>query len=728
MNLQFRLYLLFILLFISFANGKNEYEDKSTSIIDLLSSKSQFSKLIRRLQRNRLVPYLNRNKGLTLFAPLNEAFPDDSIEPNLLYYIVNTTELDRSVLRTQLKSSDGQQIALKIHYKAETGRAYDKVNNAQIVQSNWRADSGVVQVIDNIIDLPPPALEILSSEKDFSIFHRLSVAWVGEYSSVTMLVPDSSAFLNVYTNTELAYLYSMYAAEDVKTLIHQHILVNQRVYAEDVIEPKTFHYKNGISISMKFDKDQKKLFINDVSTTKYDLLTFSGAIHTVSSLINPEIISFTPAKYLIGIGAAWFSEKLSRERKSISVDKTSKRAILAPTNWAYREIIDIDYHIIENFDLPAPNKYALYVTNIKSGNSVGEDTNALVRIATGSAGEMYVNVETRSIQSENIGNVSLYVLDKDIEPPQPLLSQLILVDEISFSVRYLASLGLGDYTKVTWFLVKNSAWTQLGLVHLVLQQNLELLESVMLDYAFEGIAFYGSSDEAWASGNYTTLSNKEFLIEGVYEDSNSRNKRDLLRINNEIYEVQTRDLLVKDGVVHLVDKVKLPFSVSQKDMIIAGGRKEFLELLDKFEMLDMLDSGYPVVVPSLTGSDVNTKDSSFAERHIIDPEKRNFVISGSRLSVDSSPWISIQDYGYSELGNVYFVQNAIPTKRQNRWRITFISISGLLLSVGICVLCYKIYFKFFRNRFMNQGEREPLLAPADSDTMAGRRNSSSLSV
>ncbi|WBW72223.1 fasciclin domain protein Fsc1 [Schizosaccharomyces osmophilus] len=689
---------------------------ESTSIVDLLSSSPNFFHLIRHLQQDHFIPYLNRNKGLTFFAPLNEAFRGDTVDPVWPYHVLNTTDFNRTVFPTELKAADGLPIALKVTHKGDSNNPYDLVNDVYIVKPNWQADSGIVQVVDQLLTLPPSSLDILSSESEYSIFYRLSSAWVGEYESTTLFVPTTSVFINTFTNTELSYMYSIYATEDVKTLFNQHSVIHERVYADDVVEPKNFTLRNGVVVTLQYDKPSKILYFNDTPSYNFDLVTRNGAIHVLPALLNPEVIVFTPAKYLIGLGATWFSEKVSQKREYIAADTSSYRGIFAPTNWAFRETSDIDYHIMENFYMPKVNKYYLSKTNSKSH----DEHSALIRVATDTTGALYVNFDSHSIDRETIGNVSLFLIEKDIEPPRPLLSQLILLDEISMSVRYLAALGLGEDPNSTWFLVENDAWMKLGLVRKALENNMEMMQNLFLEYVFQGKHYFGSSEDSWTSGNYTTISGKSIMIESEAENT------DIIYINGLPYDVQTRDMLVQEGVVHILSRLVVPFPISQRSMIIAGGRQEFLSLLEKQGLSDMLDQGLFIVVPPLSASDLKTKDFSFADRHIIDTGKKSFVIHDSLLSVDNGPWVHIEESGFSSCGHVYFVRSPIPTRRDASWKTFGVSLLGFFTAAVFSSSGYKTY-KIYQQK-MWASEREPLLMPASRASSILRPGSPAHSV
>src|ERR1043165_6943331 len=60
------------------------------TIPDVLYSDARFSKLVRALQRTRLLREINHYQSATLFAPINEAFDDDTLmtRERMLYHFL----------------------------------------------------------------------------------------------------------------------------------------------------------------------------------------------------------------------------------------------------------------------------------------------------------------------------------------------------------------------------------------------------------------------------------------------------------------------------------------------------------------------------------------------------------------------------------------------------------------------------------------------------------------
>ena len=149
----------------------------TTTVIDLISSDPAFSRLIKELQRNRLVVVLNNRKICTFFAPTNTAFdrwdhehPGKRIDKQtLLYHIlpdnVLTEDLrDAMLLETLLvregylgDNGEGQLVAVTKPSWRPGRKVQLLVGDAELLEKDWQADNGVVHVLDRLL-LPPEDL------------------------------------------------------------------------------------------------------------------------------------------------------------------------------------------------------------------------------------------------------------------------------------------------------------------------------------------------------------------------------------------------------------------------------------------------------------------------------------------------------------------------------------------------------------------------------------------
>ncbi|EEB05707.1 fasciclin domain-containing protein [Schizosaccharomyces japonicus yFS275] len=669
----------------------------STSIVDVLSADPKFSRLIRHLQRNRLIPFLNRHSNLTLFAPVNTGLDDQDEEPDWWYHLLDTTEFTRAVHPTMSLADDGRPIAVK-SWTARRGEQVF-VGGAELLDT-IEARNGVVRVINKPIPKPPSSSVHLADNYLLSTFHRLSTAWIDGYESFTLLVPDIFAFQRAFRPTEIAYLFSLYATKDVKKVVFQHTLFNKRVYSDDVKTPTRFKTREGADVELFHNEDDGFMYVNGVKTSKYDYVTTNGAIHILPVVLPIQGLEFTPTKYLIGMGSSDFALLLERQLPSVANDTESERAIFAPTNWAFNPTCNLPYHLVDHFDVPKKGEYALLRTRAKRP----DDSQHLLRVSN--KGQLVLNFHTRVIQSDKIGGTSIFILEKDVELPQSLLPELILMDDITTNIRYIASLGLSDVKGVTWFLVANDGWDQLGLIHDVLRQNMELMHDVVIEQAIKGIHHFGGSNLEWYSGTYETYNGSLIDIHDATSYKAGK-KVDALRINGELYNVRERDILVENSVVHVLERPRVPFIVSQRQMILASNNTIFLQLIEKHGLADMLDKGNPMVIPLLDEDDLSVRDTDFVQRHIIDLKKQLLVFSRGAISVDEGPWVSVVNYGRSPLGDVFVIRQPLPTRISSFWRAVRISVLTLIACGSACSGAYALFTR--RRMSPLDREREALL-------------------
>jgi uncharacterized surface protein with fasciclin (FAS1) repeats len=122
------------------------------TIPDILYNDTRFSNLVRALQRTRLLREVNHYQSATLFAPINEAFEDDTLmtRERMLYHFlsgeVKKEELhDGDLLTTRLKMKErlgpgtlGQRVKVEADEESET--LY--VGKGEIIEFDKKADNG----------------------------------------------------------------------------------------------------------------------------------------------------------------------------------------------------------------------------------------------------------------------------------------------------------------------------------------------------------------------------------------------------------------------------------------------------------------------------------------------------------------------------------------------------------------------------------------------------------
>ena len=142
---------------------------RTTTIIDLLSTNTEFGPLIKALQRTTLIPILNGSENITLIAPISDAienFEGDLTKELLLYHILNGSVLSsmvekemvvESLLKMDPKDDTSLGVGVKIEREGDRGRGQGLLKiggEARVVKSDWEANNGVIQVVDKLIRIP----------------------------------------------------------------------------------------------------------------------------------------------------------------------------------------------------------------------------------------------------------------------------------------------------------------------------------------------------------------------------------------------------------------------------------------------------------------------------------------------------------------------------------------------------------------------------------------------
>ena len=133
-------------------------QPRTTTIIDLLSSNSEFGPLLKALQRTELIPLINGSHNITLIAPIADAFKDydeDLTQDLLKYHILNRSILStmvedvivvESFLKMEPKDNTSHGVGVRIEREGDKGRGQGLLrigDIARVVKSDWTANNGI---------------------------------------------------------------------------------------------------------------------------------------------------------------------------------------------------------------------------------------------------------------------------------------------------------------------------------------------------------------------------------------------------------------------------------------------------------------------------------------------------------------------------------------------------------------------------------------------------------
>jgi uncharacterized surface protein with fasciclin (FAS1) repeats len=141
------------------ANSPNQ----ASTVVDIAASNPSFTTLVEALKAAELTETLSGKGPFTVFAPTNEAFaalpkgtlekllqPENqkTLQKILTYHVVSDNVLSKDLQSGDVATVEGGSVTVKVSNDKV------KVNNANVVSADIKANNGVIHVIDRVI-LPP---------------------------------------------------------------------------------------------------------------------------------------------------------------------------------------------------------------------------------------------------------------------------------------------------------------------------------------------------------------------------------------------------------------------------------------------------------------------------------------------------------------------------------------------------------------------------------------------
>ncbi|MCP9746776.1 fasciclin domain-containing protein [Lacihabitans sp. CS3-21] len=303
---SFKLHLFALLLTGFTFTSCEEDEPKTSNIVDVATSNSQFSTLTAALTKAELVSALQGTGPFTVFAPNNDAFTKAGITSlSGLTKEALTPILTSHVLAGKVKAADvksGSATTLN-----ETNNIYLSVNstgvyingNIKVISTDLDASNGVVHVIDNVIVPPSKNLvEIAIGNPNFSELVSLVTAadpsvaaalTAASQNGLTVFAPTNAAFTELYKTTPKASLLSP-ANKTLLTNVLLYHVVPGRVFSTD-LPNVSGEVATASTVKVKFDLSSGAKVVGKSSgasnITLANLLATNGVIHVIDKVLLP---------------------------------------------------------------------------------------------------------------------------------------------------------------------------------------------------------------------------------------------------------------------------------------------------------------------------------------------------------------------------------------------------------------------------------------------------------
>ncbi|KAG0235774.1 hypothetical protein BGW41_000669 [Actinomortierella wolfii] len=615
----------------------------SVKIVTLLTSDPAFERLIRALQKHRLIPFLNNSPSLTLFAPTNRAFQKWDAEGRevtreiLLYHILPETVLtdqfkDGQLLETVLvkagylgDNNEGQRVPVAKQSWRPGRHSSWTVGDAEILKKDWVADNGAVQVVDRLLVPPEDIVETLKKHTDLQLLYDiLDGAGLDEllkhHRPFTVFAPTKNA-LDKLNPVQIQYLRHPQGKDDLDITIQHH------VHAGVLYKENFAHGTTGVSTLegqdlMVLNVDDK-FMVDNAEIIRKDILASNGVIHAVSRPLLPSALIWTAAKYLIGSNATRFVTAMRDANLGQYIDDPNASFTIFATRddddtdsfWSLQNKQSentrdlLKYHIVRGRITPDDLKDGqLFATELSTtALNDGAQRSKLTIQQSRRQKSLYLNGIKIIGEPLQVGKSMIYFIAKPLELP-PKLVKLIKADEkMSVFASALKETGLdhrlSDARGVTVFAPDNAAWESLGVVtnYLMNASSVGKLEQVAMYTA--GLRVLYSSDIKQGRTTLMTSASETLFLEKTNNDEIYVGEGRLDQHAQVGGRVVQRDILVDSGVVHKVSSVALPPSleITLYNVLQGAGAYTFLRAFESANITSILkewDQDYTIFAPS----------------------------------------------------------------------------------------------------------------------------------
>ncbi len=514
----------------------------------------------------------------TLFAPTDEAFdalPADVIEEwennpaalsDLLFYHTVLSE----VLSEDLE--DGLTISMLNADETTITIEEDEyfINNAAIIEADLVAENGVVHVIDAVLGIEADVVtlwDLISDSPDHSILETAIIAVEGDedlsdedLGPLTLFAPTDAAFDELPEGALDALLAD---PEGPLTNVLSHHALDGLYLAEDFEDGVSYMTANEDEVTITIDGDD--IYVDDVLVTVADLEAVNGVLHVIDVLLLPPadnnsvfgIIEDSPVHETLE-GA------LNQTGLAGPLTNGGPFTVFAPTDAAF-ELLPADF---------ISNLTAFELATVLQGHVVsgvylaadlfdGQVLNTLAgsgfeRTITIDGADVYVGDALISVVDIEAENGVVHIIDAVLPPPPPVTVMDVIAESVGHNTLEAALISAGldatlsdESLSLTVFAPTDLAFEQLpeGLLEELLSNPAGDLTDVLNYHVVPALTLYANQLD---TGDLLSTLNGENLL--IAEDNG------FITVNQAF--ITLADLNAANGVVHVIDAVLLPTSIT----------------------------------------------------------------------------------------------------------------------------------------------------------------------
>lgn len=586
--------------------------DTSGNIVDVLSMYDNYFKtLVKLVVDNKLAETLGTGGTFTVFAPTDYAFKkvesrlakltQEQVVQVLLNHVVSgkveSGDLSNGqVVPTLLDGSD-----VKVSIKEQSGWWWSSwneiyINDAMVTYEDLQASNGVIHAIDEVLipeDLVSnTVVDVLGDYKMFSTLAGLLDTYnltdaVKSTDSLTLIAPSNDAFGDI--ENELKRLTGDEGAAKVQNILKYHVLGNT-VKSDALVDEQSYstlypndNVKASITETGHWFWKWVTVKLNDATIFKADIEGSNGVIHGVDKVLLPPSVEI-PSTIVDIAGADDNLSKLVELLGSAGLVDALKGngplTVFAPTNKAFAEISSVLdtltpdevknvllYHVVNAQAFAKDLSDGQNLETLSATNSVSVSISQCKWWDWSCSSSVKINDSNVIVTDIKASNGVIHLIDKvllppSLQPPNTIVDIAVADPQFSKLVELLGSAGLVDALKqpgpLTVFAPINKAFEDISKTLEGLTP--EQVKEVLLYHVVNAKAF--SKDLSDGQPLNTLLPDKTVVVNfeetggWLCEWFNFGCKTSVLINNSEVIKA---DVEASNGVIHVIDKVLIPF-------------------------------------------------------------------------------------------------------------------------------------------------------------------------
>jgi transforming growth factor-beta-induced protein len=558
------------------------------TVVDVaLADQANFSTLTTAVITAELLPVLTDPfASLTVFAPTNDAFNDALASLNLTaaqllaspdlasiltYHVLDAEVLSGTLTNGQLATPINNANTLKITVTS-TDEVF--VNQAQVTTPDVPADNGVVHVLDAVVLPVETVVDIaLADQANFStlttavITAELLPALTDPFASLTVFAPTNDAFNDALAALNLTAA-QLLASPDLASILTYHVL-DAEVLSGTLTNGQLATPINNANTLKITVTSTDEVFVNQAQVTTPDVPADNGVVHVLDAVVLPvetvvDIALADQANF-----STLTTAVITAELLPALTDPFASLTVFAPTNDAFNDALAalnltaaqllaspdlasiLTYHVLDAEVLSGTLTNGQLATPINNANTL--------KITVTSTDEVFVNQAQVTTPDVPADNGVVHVLDAVVLPVETVVDVAIDNSFTSLTAAVVTAELLpvltDPFSEFTVFAPTNDAFddlaTTLGtdLNGVLASPN---LTDILLYHVISGTVLSGDL----TAGPVATVGGENVIIDltnGV-------------KVNDA--SVTIADLEVDNGVVHVIDAVLLPITLSIADEII----------------------------------------------------------------------------------------------------------------------------------------------------------------